>query len=60
MKKKLRYNVGAEIVEKDVNYIPVRFILAVFLAVLETLGVIAMVVLCCLYIPYSFDSTMER
>lgn len=54
MKKKLRYNVGAEIVEKDVNYIPVRFILAVFLAVLETLAVIAMVVLCCLYIPYFY------
>mgnify|MGYP002580492656 CR=1 FL=1 len=54
MKKKLRYNVGAEIVEKDVNYIPVRFILAVFLAVLETLGVIAMVVLYCLYIPYFY------
>ena len=54
MKRKLRYNVGTELVEKDVNYIPVRFILAVFLAVLETLAVIAVVILCCLYIPYFY------
>jgi len=26
MKRKLRYNVGNETVEKDINYIPVRFI----------------------------------
>ena len=49
MKRKLRYMVGAETVEKDVNYIPVRFILAVLLAVLETLAVIAIVILLCLY-----------
>jgi len=49
MKRKLQYMVGTETVEKDVNYIPVRFILAVLLAVLETLAVIAIVVLLCLY-----------
>ena len=54
MKRKLRYNVGAEIVEKDVNYIPVRFILAVLLAVLETLAVIAVVILLCVYMPYFY------
>jgi len=31
MKRKLRYSVGTEMVEKDINYIPVRFILAVML-----------------------------
>ena len=45
MKRKLRYNMGNETVEKDVNYIPIRFILAVTLAVLETLAIIAIVVL---------------
>lgn len=54
MKKKLRYNVGNEIVEKDVNYIPVRFILAVVLAVLETLAVIAIVMLLCVHVPYFY------
>lgn len=48
MKRKLRYNVGNETVEKDINYIPVRFILAVTLAVLETLAVIAVVILLCM------------
>lgn len=54
MKRKLRYMVGAETVEKDVNYIPVRFILAVLLAVLETLAVISIVILLCLYVPYFY------
>lgn len=52
MKRTLRYNVGNETVEKDINYILVRFILAVALAVLETLAVIAIVILLCLYVPY--------
>ena len=54
MKGKLKYRVGNETVEKDVNYIPVRFIFAVLLAVLETLAVIAVVVLFCLYVPYFY------
>lgn len=54
MKGKLRYNVGNEMVEKDVNYIPVRFILAVILAILETLAVIAIVMLLCAYVPYFY------
>ncbi|MBQ4157006.1 MAG: cardiolipin synthase [Clostridia bacterium] len=54
MKRKLRYNVGNEIVEKDINYIPIRFILAVMLAVMETLAVIAIVVLLCRYVPYFY------
>lgn len=54
MKRTLRYNVGNETVEKDINYIPVRFILAVALAVLETLAVIAIVILLCLYVPYFY------
>ena len=52
MKRKLRYNVGNETVEKDINYIPVRIILAVTLAILETLAVITIVILLCLYAPY--------
>ena len=54
MKRKLIYNVGNETVEKDINYIPVRFILAVTLAILETLAVIAIVILLCLYAPYFY------
>lgn len=32
--------------EKEVEYIPVRFIIAIALIALETLGVLAMVILC--------------
>lgn len=40
--------------EKEVNYIPVRFILAIILIVLETAAVIAITMLCAAYIPYFY------
>ena len=40
--------------EKEINYIPVRFILAILLIILETAAVLAIVVLCALYIPYFY------
>lgn len=40
--------------EKEVNYIPFRFILAIFLIVLETAGVLAATILCAAYIPYFY------
>lgn len=40
--------------EQEINYIPVRFILALMLIALETIAVIAMVILCAIYIPYFY------
>lgn len=40
--------------EKEVNYIPVRFIFAILLIILETLAVLGIMVLCALYIPYFY------
>lgn len=40
--------------EQEVNYIPVRFILAILLIILETAAVLAIVILCALYIPYFY------
>ena len=54
MKKMLQYQVEGRTVEREVNYIPVRFILAIVLAVLETAAVIAAVVACSYYIPYFY------
>ena len=54
MKGKLRYQVEGRTVEKEVNYIPVRFILAIVLAILETVAVIASVLACSYYIPYFY------
>ena len=54
MKKKLRYMVYDKEVEREINYIPVRFIIAVMLALLATLAVMAIVVLLSLYVPYFY------
>jgi len=40
--------------DKEINYIPVRFILALILIALETIAVITIVILCAIYIPYFY------
>lgn len=40
--------------EQEVNYIPFRFVFAIFLIVLETAAVIAITALCGAYIPYFY------
>ena len=54
MKKTLHYQVDGRTVDREVNYIPVRFILAIIFAVLETAAVIASVMVCSYYIPYFY------
>ena len=54
MKKKLRYYINQQPVEKDITYIPVRFIIAIALALLATLAVMAIVVLLSIYVPYFY------
>ena len=52
MKKKIRIRYDADRVEeREVNYIPVRYILALFLAVLETGIIITTLILFGKYIP---------
>ena len=54
MKGTLRYQIDGRTVEREVNYIPVRFILAIALAVLETLTIVAIVIALCYYVPYFY------
>lgn len=54
MKGKLRYQVEGRTVEREVNYIPVRFILAIVLAVLETFAILAIVAALSYYVPYFY------
>ena len=54
MKKKIRYILNDRVVEKDVNYIPFRFIIAIHLTVFATLAVIGVVLLLCKYVPYFY------
>ncbi len=55
MKKKLRIRYDANItVEREVNYIPVRYILAILLAIAETAAIIAILILMGKYVPYFY------
>ena len=54
--KKTLYIPGAynTVTERETNYIPVRYILAIALAILETAAVIAVVMLLSYYVPYFY------
>lgn len=54
MKKKIRYNIGKDIAEKEVTYIPVRYIFAVLITLLEIASIIAIVVAMCYFVPYFY------
>lgn len=54
MKKKINININGEIVEKEVNYIPFRFILAIFIILIEFFAVLAIMTLLTIFIPYFY------
>lgn len=54
MKKKIIVNENDKQVEREVNYIPFRYIVAIFFVVLETADVIAVMSLLTIYIPYFY------
>ena len=54
MKKKTVYNVGRKKIEREINYIPVRYIIAMMITVLEILAIIGTVVALCYFVPYFY------
>lgn len=54
MKKTITYDVNEKTVEKEINYIPVRYIIAVLITLFEVLAVIGIVVALCYYVPYFY------
>ena len=54
MKKKYKVRTGKETIEREYNYIPVRYIIAVLITLFEILAIISIVVACCYYIPYFY------
>lgn len=54
MKKKIIYNVNGKRIEKEYNFIPVRYILAALITLLEVLAIIGMVIALCYYVPYFY------
>lgn len=54
MKKKVTFRNKNGVKEREIDYIPVRYILSILLIVLETVAVIAITILCGIYIPYFY------
>ncbi len=54
MKRKYSYQVNEKTVEWEYFYIPVRYILAMLITLLEVLAVIGIVVALCYYVPYFY------
>ena len=54
MKKTIMYDVNGEKVQKEINYIPVRYILAILITLLEVLTILGIVIALCYYVPYFY------
>ena len=54
MKKKYQYQAGGKTIEREYNYIPVRYIIAVLITVLEIAAIIGLMIVICLYVPYFY------
>lgn len=54
MKRKYSYFDGKKETEREYSYIPVRYILAVLITLLEVLAVIGIVAALCYYVPYFY------
>ena len=54
MKRKYSYMVNDKSVEREINYIPVRYIIAMLITVLEIAAIIGIVIACCYYVPYFY------
>lgn len=54
MKKIIKIKENNIVREKEINYIPQRFIIAILLILLETIEIMIVTILCSIYIPYFF------
>lgn len=54
MKKKISYDVNNKTVEREYNYVPFRYILAVMITLFEVAAIIGSVILLCVYVPYFY------
>ena len=54
MKKRIRYKQHNKEIEKEITYIPVRYVIAAMLVILEVLAMIGAVVALCYFVPYLY------
>ena len=51
MKRKYKVRTGKETIEREYNYIPVRYILAAIITLLEIAAIIGIMIALCIYVP---------
>ncbi len=54
MKKKYKVRINNKDVEREVSYIPARYIIAMMITVFEILAVISIVIVLCYFVPYFY------
>jgi len=54
MKKKIKIHKGNKVEEKEVNYIPVRYIFAFLITIFEVLAIIGVMIALCIFVPYFY------
>jgi len=54
VKRKYKIKQGAKTIEREYNYIPVRYIISAMIALVEILSIIGVTIACCYYIPYFY------
>lgn len=54
MKKTQQIRKGKKIIEREINYIPVRYIFAFLITIIEVLSIIGTVVVLCYFVPYFY------
>lgn len=54
MKRKYKVNMHDRVVEREYSYIPIRYIIAFALTLLEVTAIIAIVAVLCYYVPYFY------
>ena len=54
MKKIITYDVNKQKIQREINYIPVRYIIAVGITLFEVLAVVSSVIALCYHVPYFY------
>ena len=58
MKKKIKVYSNGKYTDKEINYIPLRYIIAILIALLEVVAMIGVMVVLSIYVPYFYTAIL--
>jgi len=58
MKRKYKIKAGNKTIEREYNYIPIRYVIAAIITLFEILAIIGVAVWCCYYLPYFYVAAL--